>query len=72
MELKTVRPRIEQLPNEFREFWESLTSSLLEKEYGEVNRLKQQIEQRQRELGAERKKNNTPWVPSWTVLGTDY
>lgn len=66
---KTVRPLSEQLPNESRKLWEGVTSSLLKKEYSEANRIKQQIEQRQRDLAVERKKNNTPWVSSWTVLG---
>jgi len=69
---KTVRPLGEQLPNESRKLWEGVTSNLLKKEYGEANRIKQQIEQRQRDLAAERKKNNTSWVESCIVPGTDH
>lgn len=53
---KTVRPLERQLPDESRKLWEKVTNKLVGKEFGEANKYKQAIEQRQREEAAERKK----------------
>lgn len=53
---KTVCPISRQLPNESRRLWESVTSRLVSKEYGEATRAKHIIEQRQRDEAAERKR----------------
>jgi hypothetical protein len=59
---KTVRPISEQLPTESRRLWESVTSRLLRKEYGEATRAKHIIEQRQRDEVAERKRRGVECV----------
>ncbi|CAG7847793.1 Oxysterol-binding protein-like protein 1 [Serendipita indica DSM 11827] len=60
---KQVRPIEEQLPNESRRLWEGVTSNLLSKEFSEATKIKQAIEQKQRDIAAERKRNNTPFEP---------
>ena len=59
---KTVRPISEQLPTESRRLWESVTSRLQRKEFGEATRAKQVIEQRQRDEAAERKRRGVECV----------
>lgn len=59
---KTVRDIPDQLPNESRRLWEGVTTHLLSKEYGEATRIKQVIEQEQRDLAAARKKKGEVWV----------
>lgn len=53
---KAVRPLEKQLPHESRKLWENVTSRLLSKEFGEATREKVAIEQKQRDMAAERKK----------------
>ncbi|KIM24166.1 hypothetical protein M408DRAFT_244385 [Serendipita vermifera MAFF 305830] len=60
---KQVRPIEEQLPNESRRLWEGVTSNLLKKEFSEATRIKQAIEQKQRDIAAERKRTNQTFVP---------
>lgn len=60
---KQVRPIEEQLPNESRKLWDGVTTNLLKKEFSEATRIKQAIEQKQRDIAAERKKSNQPFVP---------
>ncbi|KAI9462810.1 hypothetical protein BJY52DRAFT_111568 [Lactarius psammicola] len=62
---KTVRPISRQLPDESRRLWESVTTRLLSKEYGEATRAKQAIEQRQRDDAAERKRRGVEFVPKY-------
>jgi hypothetical protein len=62
---KEVRPIDLQLPNESRRLWEGVTTNLLKKEYSEATKIKQIIEQRQRDIAAERKKTNQPFVPAY-------
>ena len=59
---KMVRPISKQLPTESRRLWESVTSRLLRKEYGEATRAKHIIEQRQRDEAAERKRRGIECV----------
>ena len=59
---KTVRPISKQHPTESRRLWESVTSGLLRKEYGEATRAKHIIEQRQRDEAAERKRRGVECV----------
>ena len=60
---KQVRPIEVQLPNESRRLWDGVTTNLLKKEFSEATRIKQTIEQKQRDLAAERKRANQPFVP---------
>jgi hypothetical protein len=50
-----VRPLEDQLPNESRRMWNTLTNRLLAKEYSEATKAKVAIEQRQRDDAAVRK-----------------
>ena len=53
---KRVRPLDKQLPNESRRLWDTVTSRLLAKEFGEATKQKHILEQRQRDQAAERKR----------------
>lgn len=59
---KAVRPLAQQHPNESRKLWEHVTNHLLKKEFGEATRAKLTIEQKQRDLAAERKKKGVEYV----------
>lgn len=56
---KDVRPLEKQLPHESGKLWESVTSNLLKKEFSEATREKVAIEQKQRDVAAERKRKGT-------------
>ncbi|CAE6442117.1 unnamed protein product [Rhizoctonia solani] len=60
---KQVRPVEEQLPNESHRLWEHVTKNLLSKNYNEATRVKQNIEQKQRDDAAARKAKNEEFVP---------
>lgn len=62
---KTVRPISKQHPTESRRLWDSVTSRLLRKEFGEATRAKHVIEQRQRDEAAERKRRGVEFVPKY-------
>jgi hypothetical protein len=52
-----VRPLDKQHPKESRKLWVNVTDKLVKKEYSDATKEKVQIEQRQRDEAAERKKN---------------
>lgn len=56
---KAVRPLSQQLPNESRKLWEGVTNNLLSKNFNEATKIKQVIEQRQRDIAAQRKAKGT-------------
>lgn len=60
---KDVPPEEVQLSNESRKFWSGVTEAILDKRYGQATKLKQEIEERQRQRAAERQKNNETWQP---------
>ncbi|PYI10487.1 oxysterol-binding protein-like protein 1 [Aspergillus sclerotiicarbonarius CBS 121057] len=60
---KTLPPEESQLSNESRKFWSLVTEAILDKRYGQATKLKQDIEERQRQKAAERLKNNEAWQP---------
>jgi len=62
---KAVRPLEKQLPEESRRLWESVTSRLLRKEFGDATREKIAIEQRQRDEAAERKRKGVEFIPRY-------
>ncbi|KAH9988807.1 hypothetical protein BJV74DRAFT_885305 [Russula compacta] len=62
---KAVRPISKQIPTESRRLWDSVTSRLLRKEFGEATRAKHIIEQRQRDEAAERKRRGVEFVPKY-------
>ena len=53
---KTVRPLERQHPRESRKLWETVTENLVKKEFSEATKEKVNIEQRQRDEAAERKR----------------
>ncbi|KAK1146703.1 hypothetical protein N8T08_002776 [Aspergillus melleus] len=60
---KEVPSDDEQLSNESRKFWSGVTEAILDKRYGQATRLKQEIEERQRQRAAERQAKNETWQP---------
>lgn len=62
---KVVRPLDKQMPNESRKLWEKVTTNLTNKQYSDATREKVTIEQHQRDLAAERKKQGTEFVPHY-------
>ena len=68
---KICPPPEEQLPNESRRFWQELTVALQEKRYSDANRIKQVIEQNQRDKTAERKTSNVEWKPRFFTEVTE-
>ncbi|KAK0546122.1 hypothetical protein OC846_005402 [Tilletia horrida] len=62
---KNVRPLDSQLELESRRIWQPVIKAILSKQYGEATKAKQVIEQRQRDIAAERKKNGEEFVPQF-------
>ncbi|KDQ08797.1 hypothetical protein BOTBODRAFT_37653 [Botryobasidium botryosum FD-172 SS1] len=62
---KHVRPISEQLPTESRKLWEGVTSNLLAKNFNDATRIKQNIEQEQRDKAAQRKREGVHFVPEY-------
>ncbi|KIJ29302.1 hypothetical protein M422DRAFT_188714 [Sphaerobolus stellatus SS14] len=60
---KSVRPLSKQTSNESRKLWEKVTTNLLKKEYNEATKYKLAIEQRQRDVAADRKKKGVEFQP---------
>jgi oxysterol-binding protein-related protein 9/10/11 len=68
---KICPPPEEQLVNESRLFWKDLTAAIQEKRFGDANRIKQNIEQAQRDKAAERKSQGITWAPRFFKEVTD-
>jgi oxysterol-binding protein-related protein 9/10/11 len=60
---KIIPPEEDQLPNESRRFWKDVTAAILNKQFAEATRVKQALEQRQRDKAEERKAKNEEWQP---------
>ena len=60
---KIIPPETKQLPNESRRFWHNVTVAIVNKQFGQATKLKQDLEERQREKAAERKERNLEWKP---------
>ncbi|KAF9887127.1 hypothetical protein FE257_010502 [Aspergillus nanangensis] len=60
---KSVPPADEQLTNESRKFWANVTEAILDKRYSQATKLKQDIEERQRQKATERQESNETWQP---------
>ncbi len=54
---KSVRALEKQLPYESRKLWEKVTDKLIKKEFSDATKEKVVIEQRQRDIAAERKRS---------------
>lgn len=57
---KSVRPLEKQEDMETRKFWESVTESIVRKDYKKATTHKQIIEQSQRDKAAKRKEEDEP------------
>ncbi|KAJ7698567.1 hypothetical protein B0H17DRAFT_1196675 [Mycena rosella] len=68
---KTVRPLEKQLPHESRRLWDSVTTRLLKKEYSDATKEKVGIEQRQRDIAAERKRKGVEFSPCYFEKSMD-
>ena len=68
---KICPPPDEQLSNESRKFWTDLTAALTERRYNDANKVKQDIEQRQRDKAAERQEKKTIWKPRFFTEATE-
>ncbi|ODH27737.1 hypothetical protein ACO22_04123 [Paracoccidioides brasiliensis] len=65
---KVVPPADQQLPNESRKFWSSVTAAIGEKKYSLATKLKQELEENQRQLAAARKEMNEEWKPRFFTV----
>lgn len=54
-------------------FWAGITTAIKSKQFGEANRLKQELEERQRAKAKEREEAKTRWTPRFftTALAKD-
>lgn len=60
---RDVRPIDAQDAWESRRIWKDVTDAIVGQQYSRATQLKQQVEQRQREIAAERKKTGAEFVP---------
>jgi hypothetical protein len=67
---KIVPPETEQLPNESRRFWHDVTESITTKRFNDATRIKQEIEQKQRDKAKSREEKNVTWTPRFFTEAT--
>ncbi|KAL8693174.1 MAG: hypothetical protein Q9218_001956 [Villophora microphyllina] len=60
---KIIPPQNQQLPNESRRFWHGVTEAILNKQFGQATKLKQELEERQREKATARKDKGSEFQP---------
>lgn len=60
---KIIPPVQQQLPNESQRFWGAVTNAIKSKQYNEATRLKQELEERQREKATKRKDSSQNFKP---------
>ncbi|KAJ6132805.1 hypothetical protein N7471_008020 [Penicillium samsonianum] len=60
---KNLPPSEEQLSNESLKFWSGVTNAIVDKQFNQATKLKQDIEERQRQRAAERIEKGTEWNP---------
>ena len=68
---KMVPATEEQLPNESRVFWKDLTAAIQSRQFSEATKVKQEIEDRQREKAAARKAQRVEWKPRFFTGSTE-
>ena len=68
---KTCPPPSEQLPNESRTLWAAVTNAINEKRFSDATKVKQDLEQTQREKAAKREKLNREFQPRFFTKVTD-
>lgn len=67
---KIVPPLDQQLSNESQRFWASVTDSIKGKRFTEATRIKQELEERQRQKATDRKEKDEEWRPRFFVEPT--
>lgn len=67
---KVVPPEESQLSNESRKFWSGVTRAILNKQYSQATKLKQEIEDRQRAKAAAREAAKEKWQPRFFTGAT--
>lgn len=60
---KILPPSEQQLSNESLKFWAEVTDSIMDKQFTQATKLKQDIEERQRQRATERKDEGVEWKP---------
>ncbi|EEQ90239.2 oxysterol-binding protein [Blastomyces dermatitidis ER-3] len=65
---KLIPPDDQQLPNESRKFWSRVTAAIGEKQYSLATKLKQELEEKQRQLASARKERNEEWKPRFFTV----
>lgn len=60
---KTLPPDDQQLSNESLKFWFDVTNAIVNKQFTQATKVKQEIEERQRQRAAERKEKDVEWNP---------
>ena len=60
---KLIPPEDHQLPNESRRFWRDVTTAILEKKWGQATKLKQDLEEEQRQKTKAREQAGKDWRP---------
>lgn len=68
---KLVPPAEEQLPNESRKLWAEVSNAINARQYNDATRIKQEIEQQQRDRAAERERDRKPFQPRFFTQVTD-
>jgi hypothetical protein len=68
---KIVPPPESQLPNESRELWKEVTTAITEKRYNDATRIKQDLEQAQRDKAAKRQAQNIEYKPRFFTSVTE-
>lgn len=66
-----MREISKQAPEESRRFWKDVTKAIQDKKYSEATRVKQIIEQQQRDLAAERQRKKEDFTPVWFLTDWD-
>ena len=68
---KLVPPPEEQLDNESRKLWQDVSQAINDKKFNDATRIKQDIEQYQRDKAAQRERDNTEFKPRFFTRPTD-
>lgn len=68
---KIVPPPEEQLDNESRKLWQDVSQAIHDKKFGDATRIKQDIEQLQRDKAAQREKEKEVFKPRFFTKATD-
>lgn len=68
---KLVPPPEQQLPNESRKLWADVSNAINARQYNDATRIKQDIEQQQRDRAAERERERKAFKPRFFTQVTD-